>query len=299
MNITSGKALVTGGTGFIGSNVARRLLSEGWKVDLLCRKGANFSLIEDLIHQVSIHEHDGKTDTMLTIFEHVHPDIVFHLASLSPSVHRPNDIVPMIQSNIVFGTQLVEAMVQNSCYDLIHAGTLLQHFEGKPYSPVCLYAATKQAFVNILQYYLETTPLKVIQLTLSNIFGKGDPRPRIFPLLKKASEQQTPLAMSPGEQFIDLVYIDDAVEAFILAALRLKEEHKQNWEEYVVSSQKPIRLKELVKLYEEVTGRMIPIVWGGVPYRPREMMIYQSYGNPLPGWSVKTGIAEGIKKMNG
>ena len=70
-----------------------------------------------------------------------------------------------MSSNITFGTQLVEAMVANGCYQFVNTGTSWQHYENDEYNPVNLYAATKQAFEDILRYYVETSALRVITLT--------------------------------------------------------------------------------------------------------------------------------------
>lgn len=288
--------LLTGGTGYIGSHLAKRLIAEGWDVHFLSRQKNNRTPGKEFIERVTIHEYSGNPDELNHILKNVKPQIVIHLASLSPSVHTMADIKPMVESNILLGTHLVEAMVQNECYHLINTGTIMQHYEGKSYSPVSLYAATKQAYETLLQYYLETTPLKVIHLKLSNVYGKHDRRKRIFPLLKKAVHEQIPLKMSPGEQYIDLIYIDDVVEAFYIAALRFKQGIAQQQEEYTISSQHPIKLKDLVKLCEEVIGKRIPVQWGSIPYRPRETLVYHSYGKPIPNWHVKTNLYDGIKK---
>ncbi|HBI04871.1 MAG TPA: NAD-dependent dehydratase [Paenibacillaceae bacterium] len=289
-------AFITGGTGFIGSHLIGKLLSEGWDVHLLCRKETNFSLVNNSTSQPTIHELTGKPEDLNRIVKKVKPDLVFHLASLSPSVHTLEDIPTLIESNITLGTQLVEAMVQNECYQLINTGTILQHYEGMPYSPASLYGATKQAFEAIIQYYIETTPLKAIHLKLANVYGKNDPRPRIFSLLKKAALEQITLEMTPGEQYIDLIYIDDVVEAFYVAALRFEKRMDRKQEKFLISSQTPIKLKELVRIYEEVAGHKVSICWGGKPYRSREMMAYQPYGIPLPQWKIKNSLYEGIKK---
>lgn len=289
-------ALVTGGTGYIGSHLIKKLLNEGWEVHLLCRKQANVSMIQEVLSQVAVHELASSHLNLTQIIQKTKPDIVFHLASVSPSVHTLEEIPLMIESNITLGTQLVEAMVNNGCYHLINTGTILQHYEGKPYSPVSLYGATKQAFETILQFYIETTPLKAIHLKLANVYGMKDPRPRIFSLLKKALQEGTPLELTPGEQYIDLVYIDDVIDAFYLAALRFNRGMGAQQEEFLISSQSPIKLKDLVKIYEEITGQQVPVHWGAKPYRSREMMSYHPYGNLLPQWHIKTSLYEGIQK---
>ena len=188
-------------------------------------------------------------------------------------------------------------MVQNDVYCLINTGTFWQHFQNDDYNPVCLYAATKQAYEMILKYYLETTALKVITLKLYDTYGPNDPRKKLFALLETAAKEQQLLKMSPGEQLIDIVYIDDVVQAFILAAQRLQKQNKTNHEIYAVSSGNPISLKKLVAIYENVSGNKLDIQWGGRPYREREVMKPWDKGKWLPGWRPKYNLEQGIARI--
>ncbi len=289
-------ALVTGATGFVGSHLAKRLVNDGWNVHIVVRPQSNLDIISDIIEKLTIHRHDGTTEGILGILNEAKPKIVFHLASLFLAEHQTKDIESLIKSNILFGTQLIEAMVRNEIYKLINTGTSWQHYNNEDYNPVNLYAATKQAFEAILKFYIETTPLRAITLKLFDTYGPNDPRPKLFTLLRRVASENNSLAMSPGNQLVDLVYIDDVVEAFIHAAVRLLENKVQNHERYAVSSGKPIKLIDIVKVYEKIIGRELPIQWGGKPYRNREVMKPWLNYKVLPVWKPNISLEEGIKK---
>jgi nucleoside-diphosphate-sugar epimerase len=225
------------------------------------------------------------------------PSVVFHLASLFLAQHEVADVTPLLTSNVLFGTQLAEAMAANGVTRLVNTGTSWQHYENADYDPVCLYAATKQAFEDILAHYVSVCGLRAVTLKLFDTYGPDDPRPKLFTLLRKVAESQQPLAMSPGDQMIDLVYIDDVVDAFLAAAGRLEGGSVANHERYAVSSGRPIRLRDLVALYGRVAGVPMPIEWGKRPYRPREVMTTWDRGNPPPGWAPKVGLEDGIARM--
>ena len=290
-------ALVTGATGFVGSHLLRRLIKDAWDVHSIIRPQSNLDIIRDVVERTKIHIYDGTSKCMVQIIEKTKPSIVFHLASLFLVNHQRHDIEPLIKSNIIFGTELVNAMILNGRYNLVNTATSWQHYNNEDYNPVNLYAATKQAFEAILKYYLVSTPLKVITLKLFDTYGINDPRPKLFHLLKTVAKDQKPLSMSPGNQLIDIVYIDDVIDAFLIAADRLLEDKVNQYEDYALSSGEPVKLRDIVKTYEEVSGKSMPIEWNGRPYRDREIMVPWNKGKRMQGWIPKISMYNGIKKL--
>lgn len=296
-SLESRSVLITGATGFIGANVTIRLVENGWNVHIIVRPDSKINLLKSVMDSINVHISDGSTERLMKIVQTAKPSIVLHLASFATVAYQSRDILPMIQSNVLFGTQLVEAMVANEVHYLINTGTYSQHYEDATYSPQSLYAATKQAFEDIVRYYAETTPLKTLTLTLFDSYGPRDPRQKIIPLLLKTLHEKKPLTMTPGEQFIDLVYIDDIVDAYLIAMQRIVERDSSKIERFAVSSEQRIRLRDLVSVFEKVSNCTLPVIWGGQPYRKREAMIPWTKGISLPNWKPKISIEEGITKI--
>lgn len=284
------RALVTGASGFVGAALTRRLLADGWEVHLLLRAS---SAADSLPPQAHIHRHDGSTLQLIAIMRAAAPDTVFHLASLFLAAHQPQDVERLINANLLFSTQLVEAMAACGVRQLVNTGTSWEHYEDQPYNPVCLYAATKAAFTALLHYYVEVHQLRVVTLKLFDTYGAGDNRPKMLNLLKRIANEGTSLGMSPGEQLVDLVYIDDVMDAFMLAAGQLAAQ-AAGIEEYGVSSGQPLPLKDIAALYAQVSGKPLHITWGGRPYREREVMVpWHSYRS-VPGWQPQVSLAQGL-----
>jgi nucleoside-diphosphate-sugar epimerase len=291
------RALVTGATGYVGSNLVRRLSADGWDTHVVVRPDSTLESLVDMAQRVTVHTHNGSAEGMHGIVVAAKPDVVFHLASLFLSEHTTADISRLVHSNILFGTQLLEAMTANEVNKIVNTGTSWQHYENMPYSPVNLYAATKQAFEDILQYYVEAKDLQAITLKLFDTYGPIDPRPKLFHLLEKVAKEGAVLAMSPGKQMIDLVYIDDVVQAFVVAANRMLAGAVQGHERYSVSSDSPISLKRLVGLYGRIVGKRLPIDWGGRSYRVREVMVTCNNLPILPEWSPEIQLEDGIRRI--
>jgi len=201
----------------------------------------------------------------------------------------------LIRSNVLFGNQLLEAMKVSGVRFLINTGTSWQHYNNEDYNPVCLYAATKQAFEAILEYYVQACDIKAITLKLFDTYGPNDPRQKLFHLLNKAAMSGEPLDMSAGEQLIDLVHVDDVVDAYMIAAQRLLDGKVSVHEDYAVSSGCSLPLKELVALYSDATGWNVNVNWGARPYRFREVMRPWDKGRAIDGWRPKIALGKGLK----
>lgn len=287
-------ALVTGATGFVGGHLVRRLLVDGWETHVIVRPSSNATILRDVLGSGNVRVHDGSTVGLIDILRSVHPDIVFHLASLVVADHSTEDVDPLVQSNILFGVQLLEAMAVAGVSDIVNTGTYWQHYEGKEYSPVSLYAATKQAFQDILQFYCEVRGLRAVTLELPDTYGPGDKRPKLLSLLGRAARSGETLQMSPGEQLVDLLHVDDVVHGYEVAADGLLSGQLPSSSQYRLSSGSLVRLKDVVELYRQTTGRIVNVAWGGRPYRTREVLEPVSPVPLLPEWQPCINLKSGL-----
>ena len=290
------RALITGAAGFIGGGVARRLLAEGWEVHALLGPTCVQEALADVWDQISHHDHDGSMERMQVILAEARPDVVFHLASLFLADHRPEDVQDLVVSNILLSTQLVEAMTATGATRLVNTGTSWQHFNTTGYRPVNLYAATKQAFEDILAYYHDALGLSCITLKLYDTYGPGDRRRKLINILLDAAATGEPLALSPGQQEIELSHLDDITAAFALAAQRLLDAQAPLREAFLVKGQR-LTVRDLVERLETIVGRKLQAVWGGRPYRSREVMAPVDSGeHSLPGWHPVMDLNEALRK---
>jgi Nucleoside-diphosphate-sugar epimerases len=290
--------LLTGATGFVGQHLARHMLAEGWQVHAVARPSSAAERRTSLA-TVQWHLHDGDTSGLIAIMAAIRPQVVIHLAARFIAEHTSDDVDELIRSNILFGTQLLEAMAANEIRHLINTGTSWQHYNNEAYNPVCLYAATKQAFESLARYYVEVRRITVTNLVLTDTYGPDDPRKKLFWALRDSAHTGRELSMSPGEQFIDLVYIDDVVKAYMMAVDRMLGGSGSGMEYFGVSSGCAMPLRDLVAKYAQVTGLTPNVKWGGRPYRGREMFRPWSGVAGLPGWAAAVPLEEGLCRMEG
>lgn len=290
------KVIITGGTGFIGSNLVKELIMLDFEINLIVREKSDISEFAYFNKKINIYIYDKKIETMLKIIDMVKPDIVIHLAALFVGEHEILDIDNLIESNISFGTHLLEGIRRSNVKYFINVGTNWQNYDSSNYNPKNLYAATKQAFEDIAKYYIESTGLRMITLKIYDSYGLNDQRMKIFNLLKKISITGDFLDMSEGDQLMGLVYIDDIVDAFIVTIDLIQKMEISTKKTYFLTPIKFLKLRELVSLYELTINKKLNIRWGVKPYRDREIM--EPYiGKRLPNWEPKVDVYAGIKEI--
>ena len=224
-------ALVTGGGGFIGSHLVRRLLRDGARVRVLDNfaTGRRSNLAE-VLDEVELIEGD------LQSYERVHNavrgcEVAFHLGAL-PSV--PRSIQDPLTSNAtnVIGTLNVllaardeglRRVVHASSSSLYGASRELPKQEQMPALPIAPYAVSKLAAEGYCRAFHEVYGLETVALRYFNVFGPGqDPQSQYAAVIPNfivaALEGRSPLIHGDGEQSRDFTYVDNAVDANLLAA---------------------------------------------------------------------------------
>lgn len=285
------KLLITGSTGFIGQHLLQSL-SQEHEVHVLIRPSTRWD-DERNLKKFIFSDNIGELKEYIVRNQ---IEGIIHLASLFIAQHQSYQCKDLILSNVFLGTALLEAAKETSVQWFLNTGTYWQNYlhDSTEYDPVNLYAATKQAFIDIAKYYTETSDIKFVTLKICDTYGPKDPRRKLMSLFKQYAENGEQLKMSPGEQKINLLYIDDVVNGFItLVNLLCNKTQLKN--EYVLSAKKTYSLRELAGIFETVSKKKLNILWGGLPYREREVMTPWQQGNLVPGWKQKTDIHQGIQ----
>ncbi|MTI86443.1 MAG: NAD(P)-dependent oxidoreductase [Balneolaceae bacterium] len=288
---------ITGGTGYIGSSIAKRLIEDDHKVAILKREHSDLSYLSEIEEQISFFNYSGTYRSVDESVGHFKPDMALHFASYYTFDHTPDDLDTLIDSNIRLGLYLAEALVQHQVQYLINTGTSFEHFTNCDYRPVNLYAATKQAFQNLLEYYSDSNKISAITLKLFDTYGPRDKRGKLIELLKKSIKTKQEINLSGGEQLLDFVHIDDVVEAFLVSVRLIQSREAGFKQEYGISSDETLSLKKLVSLIEEIRGEALNVNFGVRPYREREVMVPWSDFEPLDGWKPVIGLREGLKAI--
>lgn len=290
------RVLITGITGYIGSRLARALTGHCAVYGLVRQPLNGAYLTPELREKLTLLPYDGRGESVFAALEASRPDVVYHMAAYYTAAHDMHSIPKLLESNVTFGTYLLEAMNTAHCCRLVYAATVTTRCTGGEYQPLTLYAAAKQAFSDLVEYYTGTGALSAAAVALSDTYGPGDRRPKVLNLIRQAILLETALDLTSGRQIYDAVYIDDVVGGFIRAAAALEQPYNTH-QFFQLTAEKSHSLRETVELLLEVNGLNLQANWGGRP-DPYHMPDCPLRIFPAPpGWKPHVTLEEGLRRF--
>jgi len=293
-------ALVTGATGFLGGHLCQRLVACGIETASLVRATSPAAAILRLRADTTVITTDGSTQGLTDALEMVKPDLVFHLAARYVAAHQPQDIPGLIADNVELTAKLCEAMHLSGCERLVATGTAWQNAGSSPGdptpSPNTLYAATKQAADELIDYYARATGLHAITLKIYDSYGPGDPRRKFLNVLSETAARGETLRASPGDQKLHTVHVDDLVDGFVHAGNLLSSGRISGRDSFTLPSPRAITWQERARTWMSATQTDAGIEWGAIAHRPGEVMTPWD-GTPLPGWSPRIALEDGLRAL--
>lgn len=289
--------LLTGATGFLGSHLIPQLLDGGHRVGCLLRSS---SVLQQDLTDLPVWRVEASGAGFREALTEFMPDVVVHLAALYVAEHRYEDVGPLMRANVEFGAYLLDAMQAAGCDALVYAGTSWQHYRDRDYCPVNLYAATKQAFSTLAEYYLDAAGLRLLELHLYDSYGEDDPRNKLLSRLKAAAESDDELAMSEGKQRLHLVHVADLARGVAMACKQVRTFKAGERRVYRLPSAKAVSLRELVAAFDAVNPvHSVKVRWGSRPYRQREVLQLWEGAEILPGWRPEIALESGLRELCG
>jgi len=310
------KVLVTGGAGFIGSNVAEYLLERGDDVVIVDEvndyydptiKEGNLELLQKKMegqeHRLSIYRGDiCDEEFMLDVFEKERPEWVCHMAAragVRPSIQDP---YIYIHSNIRGTTNLMELShkygVKNFVFassSSVYGGSTSTYFseDENVDNPVSPYAASKKACELLSYTYHHLYNLNVSALRFFTVYGpRGRPDMAPFKFIDRVSRGLELQQFGDGSSSRDYTYIADIVDGIVRAIDR-----PHPYEVFNLGKGNGTSLKEFIDLVQKHVGKkanikVMPDQPGDVPYTCADV----SKAYRLLGYRAKVSFEEGIKR---
>ncbi len=313
MKFKNKNVLITGGLGFIGSNLAIKLVELGANVTIIDsvipEYGGNLKNIESINDQVKINYSDVRDEFSIKYLIK-NQDFLFNLAGQTSHIDSMHNPFQDLEINAKSQLSILEACRKNNPdIKIVFASTrqlygrpqYLPVDENHPIIPVDVNGINKMSGENYHLLYNNIYGIKTCVLRLTNTYG---PRLRIKDArqtflgiwIRNIIEEKPFLIFGDGSQIRDYNYVDDVVDAFILAALS----NKTNGHIYNLGDPNPITLKETASLLIEEnkkgTYNVIPF-----PEDRKSIDIGDFYANFSKinkdlGWYPKTSFREGISE---
>lgn len=308
MNSLSDKRiLITGGTGHIGSHLVARLASEATYLLIVARnkqkldelKRTNPSVnIEifpcDLIQSQEVSSVTERVDTI---------DFVVHLAAAEIPKKSPvgDNAFVSVQSNVLatinvlnYFSQRVEKICLASATAVYGPSMQLPIHENHPVDPQTYYGAGKLAAEKYTSVFSQNKGCPAVILRFAHIYGPGEAAQRTIPNFIEATlKGSSPVIYGDGLDLRDYVYIDDAVEAIILA---LQKEKTTGCNVYNVASGQGYRIREVAELITKLCGVTRSPIYQPAKRRAADYVFDISAARKDLGYSPKTSLREGLQR---
>ncbi len=298
------RVLVTGGTGFVGANLVRRLISDGHDAHLLVRPNYTRWRIESVREQVRFHEVEiADRARLASVVGNIQPDWVFHLAAYGAYSTQTN-LDRMIQTNLVGTVNIVEACLAQGVEVFVNAGSSSEYglkdhaaVEDEWVDPNSHYSLTKVSATQYCRYTARARNARIVTLRLYSVYGPYEEPTRLLPtLMVKGLDGMLPPLVNP-DIARDYVYVDDVSDAFLLAAAQPDQEPGAV---YNVGTGIQTTLREIVALACDVMKIDAKPQWGTMPDRKWDTSVWIADPRRIKqalGWQPRHSVAEGFRAM--
>ncbi|MFE9081023.1 CDP-abequose synthase [Bacillus cereus] len=294
--------LITGGYGFIGSHLVRRLLNLQAKIVLLIRTSSNSWRLNDILKNIETYEIDIRDKKQVQdAIKKVNPDYIFHLAAYGVnSAHT--DYMHAIETNIIGTCNIIQAAKLVNCKKIIHMGSSSEYgnkmepiHENMLLTPVDIYGSTKAAATILAHQIASENNINLITLRPFGIFGEAEEPHKIFSYIILQVLQNKDVNLTLCNQLRDYCYIENIIDACILA---VENTTVQN-DIFNIGSGTIYPLKHYVELLFKHLNTNSRPNYGAISSRTNERWIPEADVHKIKeslSWEPRINIEEGIIK---
>jgi nucleoside-diphosphate-sugar epimerase len=283
------KVLITGGSGFIGGHLLRRLCDEGSEVHSTSRKQ------QAMVGKGPIWWQADMADlaTVRRVLAAVRPDIIFHLAGsvgASPDVAL---VLPTYQSHLSSTVNVLLGATEVGARRIILADSY--HVPGEPEpSPSSPYAAAKWAASGYGRMFHRLYQAPVLILRPFTTYGPAQAATKLIPSVTLSLLKGEAPKVSSGRRMADWVYIGDVIEGLLTAAMT----PEVGASTIDLGSGSLVSIREIVTKLVEIVGSQVEPLFGALPDRPAEYELpaETSAAATVLGWRATTSLESGLRR---
>jgi nucleoside-diphosphate-sugar epimerase len=302
------RVLVTGASGFIGSHLVKRLLAEGAVVHVLLRPGSSAGRLAAVRGELRVHEGDVTyPPSVRAAVAKSKPHVVFHLAA-DTGVRRLSEgwagIERSVEVNLRGTLTVLHAALESPTrvQRVVGAGGLEEYGSGPtPYvetqreQPISAYSASQVAATHYCEMLQRGTDTAIVTLRPALVYGPGQSADFLIPSLIASCLRGKDFEMTAGTQYRDLLYVDDLIDAFLLAATRRGlrgEVINVGWgEEHAI--------RDVAETIVRLAGGASRIRFGAKPERTADLahlVTTTTHALDVLGWRARVPLDEGLRR---
>ena len=295
------KILVTGGAGFIGSHLVKRLVSLGCKVSVTVKYN---SLIDNprlvkIWDKINLIETDLRNTDSVKEMSKKNFDLIFHLAAYNHVGDSFKHVMENVNSNLISTINLLNNgpkfkkfvhMGTSEIYGLQKTLPFNEREKPNPMSPYGLTKFASELFVLLKSKYSNK---QILCVRPFNTFGPYQSEKAVIPeIIIKCLKNET-IKTTEGKQTRDFNYVSNIIDALLI----LNNKVSQSLEPINIGGNKPISIKKLVKKIHEYSGSKSKLQIGTLKYRPNEIWKMSANNKTIlsKGWKPKISFEQGIK----
>lgn len=283
--------LVTGASGFIGSPLCARLVSDGHQV-----------------HGVSRFHRPGKQGgiqwwradvcgggTVRSLLRKIHPQIIFYLASRVTGSRELGEVAPVFQANLASTVHVLVGAVDVGCERVVLAGSCEEPEQIDRVIPCSPYAAAKWSSTSYARMFQELFHAPVVVPRIFMTYGPGQQDERkVIPYTILSLLRRERPKLSSGKRLVDWIYIDDVVEGLTRAAFASEITERT----FDLGFGSRVSIRRVIEQITQLIGNGVEPDFGAIPDRPleQERVADTSFMERAFGWTPRTSLEEGLSE---
>lgn len=295
--------LITGATGFVGSNLTKNLLDQGHDVHVLVRKKELNWRLKDNKHELKVYECDLLNPSLSDILNKIRPEYIFHCASYG-TLENEQDSNSIIDSNIKGTLNLLEAIKHVSFKLFVNTGSSSEYgIKEKPMKedmilePNNMYGISKAAATFICQQIARREKLPIITLRLFSPYGYFEHKNKLIPSAILQSLVSNEIMLSSPTHVRDFIFIEDVMSAYTACINR----SFAPGEIFNIGSGKQYTVGKIIKTVLQITNSYSKPKWGEIPQQARqqEPSVWRadiSKAKNVLQWKPQFSLYDGLKK---
>lgn len=294
--------VMTGGGGFIGANLTRRLLDLDYEVHMLWKKSSDPRRLADIKNEINFHTVDILNLTHLkSLLTKINPSVIFHLATHS-SYRNQEDVREIFEVGVMGTLNLLLATKDIPYKTFVNTGSSSEYgFKKEPMKesdllePISFYAAAKSGQTLLCQTFSYQYKKPIVTIRPFSVYGPYEQKDRFVSTIVRSLINKKTINLTGGKQRRDFIYIDDLVDLYLKT---IEKGSKLSGKILNAGTGHEYTNDEVVNALFKITKQKTKIEKGKFPKRlwdTSHWVANISKTKKLLGWKPKFSLEKGLK----